>query len=136
MITKATFKGTDSIVLESGAVKVVILPEIGGKVASFYHKSKDFELLFQNKENFYRRPELYSPFECFDAAGFDDAFPSIDAGEVGIGDRSIQYPDHGEIWSMPFEYECYDARVELWCESKILPYTYRKVSDKLSPHSH
>lgn len=127
MLYESLFKGEKSVVLENEAVRAVVLPRIGGKLASFYHKTKSFELLFQNKEDHYRKAEVYSAFELFDAAGFDDAFPSIDAGAVEVKSEEVLYPDHGEIWSSSFDYELKGNKVELWFESRILPYRYTKA---------
>ncbi|MEG2353160.1 MAG: DUF5107 domain-containing protein [Clostridium sp.] len=128
-IFREIFKGQNSMVLENKALRVVILPEIGGKIASIYHKDKDFELLFQNKADNYKVPKLYDSFECFDAAGFDDAFPTIDKCKVNYSDKEVYYPDHGEIWSSKFQETIKNNKVILTCKSKILPYKYIKIID-------
>ena len=56
MIYKHIFKGIECIILENKTLKIVVLPSIGGKIASIYNKEKDFELLFQNKNNEYKHP--------------------------------------------------------------------------------
>ncbi len=127
MIYENSFKGSRGVILEDELVKVVVLPEIGGKIASIYNKSKDFELLFQNTEETYKKANIYDSFEKFDASGFDDAFPSIDKGMVKVGETLVKYPDHGEIWSMKFQYETEGEKLVLRCPSSILPYNYVKV---------
>ena len=97
MIEKTNFKGIEAIKLENNYLKVIIIPELGGKIASIYNIEKDFELLFQNKEDIYVKPKLYDAFEKFDASGFDDAFPTIDKCSVYINNKHIEYPDHGEM---------------------------------------
>ena len=64
MITESTFKGCKSIELENDYVKVIVLPTIGGKIASFFLKDKNFELMFQNKEEIYRKAKLYDDFQA------------------------------------------------------------------------
>lgn len=127
MIRIDKFKGEQAVILESKELKVVLLPGIGGKIASVYRKDRDFELLFQNKNKVYNRPQVYSPFDKFDAAGFDDAFPSIDEGIVVLGSRSVKYPDHGEIWSAAFEFRIEQDNVIMSYKSRILPYVYNKT---------
>ena len=127
MIIESEFKKCKCIQLENEVLKILILPELGGKVASIFRKDKSFELLFQNKEDQYKSPELYADFEEFDASGFDDAFPSIDAGEVYIVSRKVMYPDHGEIWSSAFTYKIVDEKIIMNYESRILPYSYKKT---------
>ncbi|MBU3188136.1 DUF5107 domain-containing protein [Clostridium bowmanii] len=127
MIYKDTFKGIESIVLENKILKIVVLPSLGGKIASIYNKEKDFELLFQNKNNEYTHPKLYDDFAEFDASGFDDAFPTIDSSEVTYSGGKIIYPDHGEIWSSSFDYKLSAGQIELFLQSSILPYYYKKI---------
>ncbi|MBU3092153.1 DUF5107 domain-containing protein [Clostridium sp. CF011] len=127
MIYKDIFKGIECIVLENKILKIVALPSIGGKIASIYNKEKDFELLFQNKNNEYIHPKLGDDFDGFDASGFDDAFPTIDISEVSYCGEKIIYPDHGEIWSSSLDYKISDNDVELFVQSSILPYYYKKT---------
>ena len=127
MITEIEFKESKAIQLENENVKAIVLPEMGGKIASLFSKEKEFELIFQNKEAVYAKASLNDNFGSFDASGFDDAFPSINGGMVKIGDKEIQYPDHGEIWSGSFSYIIKDEKVELYYKSAILPYTYKKI---------
>lgn len=127
MIYKHVFKGIECIILENKTLKIVVLPSIGGKIASIYNKEKDFELLFQNKNNEYIHPKLNDNFAEFDASGFDDAFPTIDISEISYCGRKIIYPDHGEIWSSSLDYKLSDNDVELFVQSSILPYSYKKT---------
>ena len=102
MIEKCIYKGIEAIKLENDVLKIIVIPSMGGKVASIYRKDKKFELLFQSKEEIYRKPKVYDEFCKYDASGFDDAFPTIDEGNVIIGDKTVLYPDHGEIWAASF----------------------------------
>jgi len=126
MITETTFKGCKSIQLENDYVRVIVLPTIGGKIASFFLKDKNFELMFQNKEEIYRKAKLYDDFAEFDASGFDDAFPSIDSSKVEYAGKTIEYPDHGEIWTADFNYTIDNEQINMTYNSKVLPYTYSK----------
>lgn len=128
MLNNINFKNEKAIEISNGTIKIVVLPNIGGKIASIYHINKEFEFVFQNSENSYKQPKLYSKFEKFDAAGLDDAFPTIDSGEVEFEGKSIMYPDHGEIWTGSFEILTLgEDNVVLQYQSKILPYLYKKT---------
>ena len=96
------------------------------KVASFLLKDKNFELMFQNKEQIYRKAKLYDSFEEFDASGFDDAFPSINYSKLEYSGKEVKYPDHGEIWTASFDYYIKDEQLNLTYNSEILPYSYNK----------
>ncbi|CUH94788.1 hypothetical protein P22_0854 [Propionispora sp. 2/2-37] len=127
MIEKIRFKHMNALQLENEWLRIVVIPELGGKVASMYKKDKQFELLFQHKENTYRKPGRYAAFVEYDAAGFDDAFPSIDSGRVLVGNRELEYPDHGEIWTAEFSYSIESGdRVRLTFQSPVFPYRYQK----------
>ena len=127
MIQERLFKDCPALTLENDVLRAIILPSLGGKVASLYQKNKEFELLFQNKEDSYRKPSIYAPFAEFDAAGFDDAFPSIDEGQIKYGDKEICYPDHGEIWSAVFDCKLDREKVHLDYYSVLLDYHYKKT---------
>lgn len=127
MIFETTFKNSKAVQLENEYIKIVVIPSVGGKLASLFSKKKEFELAFQNKEDEYKNAKIYDNFGCFDASGFDDAFPSINACMVKIGDKEVEYPDHGEIWSGNFSYDISGEKVELLFNSSILPYCYKKI---------
>ncbi|WP_373899221.1 DUF5107 domain-containing protein [Haloimpatiens sp. FM7315] len=127
MIYEDKFKNLNSVVLENNFLKLIVLPKLGGKIASIYEKRKDFEVLFQNNETSYKIPELNSPFEKYDASGFDDAFPTIDSCKVIYEGKEILYPDHGEVWSSELEYTIDKTSLSLYFKSSILPYMYTKT---------
>lgn len=120
------YKGFNSLKIENEKLKIIIVPELGGKIASVIKKNKDFEFYFQHKENEFMKPELYSNFAEFDASGFDDCFPSVDSGAVSVNGKIIRYPDHGEIWSKKMTYKIDGDFLKLCCSSGILPYNYEK----------
>ncbi|QUH29256.1 DUF5107 domain-containing protein [Vallitalea guaymasensis] len=125
-IYESNYRNAKSIHMSNNLISCTILPELGGKIASFYHKDKKFELLFQNKKDEYMKPDMYDDFSLYDASGFDDCFPSVDEGFADFGSEKIKYPDHGEIWSSCFDYEIIGDRVKLKYASRLLPYTYEK----------
>ena len=118
--------GENAIILQNSYISTVILPNHGGKAASLFYISKEFELLFQNPHKDFKKAVYGSDFSKFEACGFDDAFPTIDSCEVPINGYSILYPDHGEIWSAVFDYVLDKKSVTLTYDSKILPYRYEK----------
>jgi galactose mutarotase-like enzyme len=123
---EVTFKGMRGLCLENGSTRVIVLPGLGGKVASFFHKQNGFEVLFQNKASRFHRPSLYSDFARYDASGFDDCFPSIASSVVDFDGQEVTYPDHGEVWSASFDYRVIDEHLALVYQSRILPYRYEK----------
>ena len=133
MIKYEKFMNADAIILENDTIRTVILPDYGGKIASLYHKGCDFELLFQNPKGEFRQAVPGSNFSDYEACAFDDAFPSIDAGKIKVGDKWIDYFDHGEIWTANFEWYEKQGGVLLSYYSPYLHYSYEKLltmSDK------
>lgn len=121
------FGGTNALVLENENVGCVCLPEHGGKLASLYDKEKRFELLFQNPKGNYRTARPGSAFGDYEACGFDDAFPNIDAGTVLTSAGKKEYFDHGEIWTAQFEYDRRAESLHLTYFSPFLGYRYEKT---------
>ena len=102
------------------------LPELGGKILSFYRKDKDFELAAQKGRGdglILSGAERFSDY----AFGMDDAFPNIDAEEFLWNDRRLRYPDHGEIWNHAFQVqEQGELFAKLSWRSEAFSYLYEK----------
>ena len=121
------FDGANAVVLENRNIGCVCLPEHGGKLASLYYKKQRFELLFQNPKQMYRIAQPGSAFGDYEACGFDDAFPNIDAGTVETAAGKQTYFDHGEIWTAKFNYERSAEELRLTYKSPFLGYRYEKL---------
>lgn len=127
MVFVSKWHDNQAVVLQNSYISTVILPDHGGKAASLYYRRKDFELLFQNPHKTFQKAALGADFSKFEACGFDDAFPTIDACNIPISNSVVSYPDHGEIWSATFSYTLDEDSVTLTYVSKILPYRYQKT---------
>ena len=121
------FQGTSGWRLENGDLSAVILPEHGGKVASLWFRRRDWELLFQNPKETFRKARPGDDFGDYEACGFDDAFPSVDAGAVDVDGQTVRYPDHGEIWTAAMTASPQpDGSLLLCWDSPLLGYRYEK----------
>ena len=126
-VKKISWKNLEGIQLENDIQSVVILPSLGGKIASLYRKDRDFEFAEQYAGEQYRMPSFGSAFPEYDASGLDDAFPNIDRSDnVTLDGCTYTYPDHGEIWSSSFETELLSDGVKLSFESAAFSYSYIK----------
>ncbi|MDO4337241.1 MAG: DUF5107 domain-containing protein [Eubacteriales bacterium] len=125
-IREIQWKNLRGIQLENQLLSVVVLPSLGGKLASVYHKERKFELAAQYRGESYRIPQFGADFSQYDASGLDDAFPNIVGAELELDGKKHYYPDHGEIWSSPFHVEYLPEGVGLSYESEIFGYTYEK----------
>lgn len=66
------------------------------------------------------------PFSKGDASGFDDVFPSMGGEQIRFGDRVLKMPDHGEIWTLPFQAAEEKNTLIQTCQGRLQPYQYEK----------
>jgi hypothetical protein len=99
--TNWTYHGFRAVVLENRHLRAVILPELGAKVWSLVDKAADRELLWHNPRVPPRPVHYGAAYDDWFCGGWDELFPN-DAPTTVAGEP---YPDHGELWSMPFRWE-------------------------------
>ncbi len=96
-----TYRGFRALLLENRHLRAVILPELGAKIWSLVDKMADREILWHNPR-VPPRPVIYgAAYDDWFCGGWDELFPN-DAPAVIGGDA---YPDHGEWWSMPYDWQ-------------------------------
>ena len=93
------WEGFEAHQIESRALKVVTIPQIGGKIVSLFDKRSNHEWLVSP-----RRPLRPAPgdssFSDYDLSGWDEMFPTITACEfVDAEGTGTSLPDHGELWT-------------------------------------
>ena len=121
-----TFPG---IVLESDAVRLVCVPDLGGKVISLRDARTGREWLDGRLD---RPPDEVTrpgnPFDADAAYGWDECFPSV-APEAYPAGPWLGEPieDHGELWSRAWRVEAADERsVTAAVDGARFPYTFRR----------
>jgi galactose mutarotase-like enzyme len=115
----ATEMGLNRLVMKAGTLEAVILPELGGKIASFRYKGLEL-LQAPLREYALRTAEM--GFEESDASGFDECLPSVSACEIAGAAGTVLVPDHGEFWRLPCAVEQRGEReVKLTATGKVLP---------------
>ncbi|MCX7883389.1 MAG: hypothetical protein N2314_09240 [Brevinematales bacterium] len=92
--------GITPLVCENDFLRLVALPQLGGKVISFFLKPLGKELLFQPQTP-YRPAKVGSSFAEYDTSGWDEMLPTIDP----CCWRGRYFPDHGEVWARAWEME-------------------------------
>lgn len=126
-VKPSRYKDKESLVLESPALRVEVLPFPGAKIASFVDKADGAELLIQRPGERYRDQPfggLYTEAEC---SGFDDMFPTIDPCACELEPwRGTLMADHGEVWSLPWSVAESDDGVRLAVHGVRFPYTLEK----------
>lgn len=126
-ISKSSFKGMESIVMESNCLRFEVLPR-GGRMVSLIDKRNGREFLVQQKGEDYSSGTYDSNMVDYQPAGFDDMFPTIN--ECYYEDfpwKGHRMPDHGELWSLEWKYEIKERSIVLWAYGVRLPYLFRKT---------
>ena len=133
-IRTGKYKDVSTVILENDALTVKILPDWGSKIASIIYKPLNRELLWQNPGEVYRKTGYGDGYETGEVSGFDEMFPTITkcrcenpfAYGVDVADV-VEIPDHGEVWSIPWEYETEGDTVRLQVNGVRFPYRLEKI---------
>jgi galactose mutarotase-like enzyme len=100
-IKRSTVDGFDAVHVDTGALALTLLPELGGKIGSLRDMRSGREWLWRNPRIGYRRlPHGSSYVAEADTGGWDECFPTVAACAYPSppwAGASIQ--DHGELWS-------------------------------------
>lgn len=87
-----------ALIIENQKLRVVVLPELGGRIWSIVYKPLDREVLWHNPRIGPQMVPFGSGFDNVWCGGWEEMFPTAAPGEIN-GER---FPDHGEIWSLPW----------------------------------
>ncbi len=121
------YRGLRAVVIENRRLRVVVLPDLGGKVWSIRDKDRDRELLWQNP----RVPPSSAPFgaryDDWFSGGWDELFPND--GPVLLDGQPL--PDHGEWWARPCAWRIEDepgvVRVRLSGFGVVTPHRWERT---------
>lgn len=102
-----------ALILENELLRVIILPELGAKLWQLTYKPRDFDLLWQHPRMKPCPVAKNSVYDDHFFGGWDELFPN-DVPEILGGE---QMPDHGEIWTMSWDFEVSGDTVHLWTET-------------------
>ncbi|MDA8238401.1 MAG: DUF5107 domain-containing protein [Chloroflexi bacterium] len=97
-----SYHGLAAVRLENAALRVTVLPELGGHVLELVDKVLDRNLLWENPRTFPRRAPYGAHFDDWWSGGWDEIFPTGD--RAPLHDEPLPYM--GETWSVPWEARC------------------------------
>ncbi|HLH34262.1 MAG TPA: hypothetical protein VKX41_06285 [Alloacidobacterium sp.] len=116
------------IQLQSSALVITVLPEVGGKVAQIHDRSSGHDLLIGPRRP-YRTIPMEGDWLQHDTSGMDDCFPNVAQGlypQVPWSDTHL--PDLGEwthgTWNVA---DATPSRIVLERSGTILPYFAQKT---------
>lgn len=119
--------GLQRVVMENQALRTVILPELGGKIASLVSLKSGREFFLQHPDRPFRRARYGDPFGDYDISGFDECLPTVSACRYPEPPfAGVPLPDHGEVWSLPWETEIQGEELALEVAGIGLPYILRR----------
>lgn len=124
---ESIYKEHVSIVGENECIRVEIVPDRGSKLISFKNVQTGKEWVYRNEEPWF--PLDYGMrWEDGDRSGWDEMFPTILACLCPDDPwRGISYPDHGEVWTLPWRYELNGDSVRMWVNGVKVPYIFSKT---------
>jgi len=129
MITETIYRGMESFQFEGSLMNVVVFRHFGGKIVSLADKEGGYEFLWQGQTESHPRSAYGSSYAEGDLSGMDDMFPTINECPYPTQPwRGTIMPDHGELWSIPWQSEVSDRgdSIRLWTHGVRLPYRYEK----------
>ncbi len=90
--------GIDGLQLENAALRVTVLPALGGHIAELVDRSTGRDLLWHNPRTAPRPAPYGAHFDDWWSGGWDEIFPSGDRGTL----RGEALPYMGELWCVPW----------------------------------
>jgi hypothetical protein len=125
--SELTIGGMRAVRLRSADLEIELIPELGGKMVSLRDLSSGRQWLWRDPHRAFR-PAIYGDdFASYDLSGFDECFPTI--GGCYYPDppfSGIFVPDHGEVWSLPWELELTSIGARLQTRGVRFPYVFDK----------
>ncbi|HKJ30246.1 MAG TPA: hypothetical protein VKA34_00395 [Balneolales bacterium] len=128
-IKNYTQNGYEYFSIDNDHLKLSFIPSLGGKMAELNSKKTGTQFL-QEPQSQYKTASYGDPFENYDTSGFDECFPTIEDTHFSINgseeQEEIFLPDHGELWSRPWNYDVDGDRVKLSIQGVRLDYEFSK----------
>jgi galactose mutarotase-like enzyme len=126
-VSRGSYKDQEAVILESAEARAVVLPQWGAKLASLVHAGMGIETLWQTEGGAYRRTQYADNYGKGEISGFDEMFPTISRCLYEQPPLSgTEAPDHGEVWTLPWEHSLSADSVRLWVHGVRFPYRLEK----------
>ncbi|OJV89521.1 MAG: hypothetical protein BGO39_36780 [Chloroflexi bacterium 54-19] len=111
-----------SLTLENERLRVVVLPDAGGKIISLRDLQHNYEWLSQGPlptTELLKRRQIGDRWTGREGWGWDECFPNIAAENPGLY-------DHGEIWSRPWQFKTEGNRLVGTVEGYAFNYLFER----------
>lgn len=120
-ITPSVWHNFQSLVIENHDIRLETVPDLGAKIVSCLDKKHSFEWLAAPFSEIVK-PEYGANFTDQNMCGWDEMFPTIIACEWG----GIIFPDHGELWSLPWNFHTTDELIACKVQGIAFPYHLKR----------
>ena len=94
-----TWHGLEAIALENAWLRVTMVPAMGGRIVELIDRAGERDLLWHNPRATPRPAPYGAHFDDWWSGGWDEIFPSGDAGRL----HGEPLPYMGELWCVPWE---------------------------------
>lgn len=124
------YKSLASVVIETEKVRIETVPQLGAKLVSLFYKPAGKEWLVDSVHPRLNLMEYGDSFGDGDMSGWDECFPTVDACRMGDHEHGDLYlPDHGEVWSLPWDFLMDEGRVQCSVAGRRLPYKLTRLTE-------
>ena len=121
--------GILGVTLNSDHFSLTVAPQLGGKITSLINKKTKREFIYRSNVS-YRLRTYGDRFEDYERDGADECFPSVAACSFpAFPWEGVWIPEHGEVWSLPWEHQVKQGQLLTWVRGVRLPYLFeRRIS--------
>jgi hypothetical protein len=129
-VTRSTIEDFNSFAIQTSAMEVSIIPELGGQINSLRISRTGREWLRRHPRFIYKRvPHVSSYTAQSDTGGWDECFPSVAECEyLSAPWQGAVIQGHGELWSQTAQSEINEQADTITLLNRwggiVLPYTF------------
>jgi hypothetical protein len=125
MISRKLISNIEVLDLHNEWLRVSLVPALGGKLLSVYNNELSKEFIWTNTG---MPLQVHPPGSNYDS-GFIGGIDELIPNDIPQSIDSIDYPDHGELWTTPLDHAISGGTVTM---SAILPLSGIKYSKSVS----
>lgn len=123
MISKSVSNGIEILTAETDHLIFSIVPELGGKIVSIYNKHLEKEFLWTNNKIPLQINEPGADYDSNFLGAIDELIPNDLTETID----SVEYPDHGELWTTQLQYEQTNEKIRLLGRLRLSGLYYSKT---------
>jgi hypothetical protein len=108
---------------ENNHLRFSIAPSLGGKIISIFNKHLQKEFLWTNENLPLQQLSSGVDYDTNFYGGIDELLPN----DIPESIDGIDYPDHGELWTTPLQYELLNEKINVYGRLKLCALFYSKI---------